>query len=88
MSYSLHREAAQDLLEAARFYSPEGGAKLADHFLAEFERVARLLEAFPGVGTPEDELRQAHPLPELSVFDHLPRGRPPRSDPGGSQPPP
>ena len=62
MSYSLHRGAELDLLEAARFYRKEGGAKLADRFLEEFERVANLLVAFPDIGTPTDNGRRLHPL--------------------------
>ena len=62
MTYSLHRGAELDLLEAARFYRREGGAKLANRFLTEFERVAKLLVEFPGLGTPADELRRIHPL--------------------------
>lgn len=62
MSYSLHRGAEADLLEAARFYRREGGAKLADRFLREFERVAELLVRFPELGTPVDDLRRHHPL--------------------------
>ncbi|MBW8828450.1 MAG: type II toxin-antitoxin system RelE/ParE family toxin [Burkholderiales bacterium] len=62
MTYSLHRGAELDLLEAARFYRREGGAKLANRFLNEFERVAELLVEFPGIGTPADDLRRVHPL--------------------------
>jgi plasmid stabilization system protein ParE len=62
MTYSLHRGAEFDLLEAARFYRHEGGAKLANRFLNEFERVAKLLVEFPGIGTPADDLRRVHPL--------------------------
>ena len=65
MTYSLHRGAELDLLEAARFYRREGGAKLANRFLTEFERVAKLLVEFPGLGTPADELRR---IPPLNVF--------------------
>lgn len=36
MTYSLHRGAELDLLEAAKFYRREGGAKLANRFLDEF----------------------------------------------------
>jgi hypothetical protein len=39
MTYSLHRGAELDILEAARFYRREGGAKLAGRFLDEFHRV-------------------------------------------------
>ena len=65
MSYSLHRGAELDLLEAARFYRKEGGAKLADRFLSEFERVADLLVKYPGIGTPADEVRRIHPLQDF-----------------------
>lgn len=62
MTYSLHRGAELDLLEAAQFYRREGGAKLASRFLDEFARVAELLVQYPGLGTPADEFRRAHPL--------------------------
>lgn len=62
MMYSLHKGAELDLLEAASFYRREGGARLADRFLNEFERVAQLLVEFPGIGTPADDLRRVHPL--------------------------
>jgi plasmid stabilization system protein ParE len=65
MTYSLHRGAELDLLEAARFYRQEGGAKLANRFLSEFERVAKLLAEFPGIGTPADDLRRVHPLQDF-----------------------
>lgn len=65
MSYSLHRGAELDLLEAARFYRREGGEKLANRFLDEFERVARLLVRFPAIGTPADEVRRVHPLQDF-----------------------
>lgn len=62
MSVSLHRGAEQDLLHAARFYRDEGGAKLAQRFLVEFERVVALLQEFPGIGSPTDGGRRVHPL--------------------------
>lgn len=62
MSYSLHRGAALDLQEAVAFYRREGGAKLANLLLDEFERVAELLVEFPAIGTPADDLRRVHPL--------------------------
>ena len=65
MTYSLHRGAELDLLEAARFYRQEGGAKLANRLLNEFERVANLLVGFPGIGTPADDLRRVHPLQDF-----------------------
>ena len=62
MSYSLHRGAELDLLEAARFYRQEGGPKLASRFLDEFTRAVELLVEFPGLGTPSDEVRRVHIL--------------------------
>jgi plasmid stabilization system protein ParE len=62
MTYSLHRGAELDLREAAGFYRREGGAKLADRFLREFERVTNLLVEYPGIGTPTGDGRRVHPL--------------------------
>ena len=62
MSYTLHRGAEADLLEAARFYRREGGPKLASRFLDEFERVARLIAQYRGMGTPAGDDRRIHPL--------------------------
>jgi plasmid stabilization system protein ParE len=62
VTYSLHRGAETDLLEAARFYRREGGARLASRFLDEFERVIQLLIEFPELGTPTDGVRRVHPL--------------------------
>jgi plasmid stabilization system protein ParE len=65
MTLSIHRLAAEDLAVAARFYRSEGGAGLARRFLVEFERVAKLLEQHPGLGTPTADGRQAHPLTDF-----------------------
>lgn len=62
MNYALHRGAEQDLLEAARFYRREGGPKLANRFLDEFERVAQLLAEHPGFGTPTQHDHRIFPL--------------------------
>lgn len=48
-----------------RFYKLEAGVGLARRFLAEFERVAKLLEEFPGLGTPTADGRQVHPLTDF-----------------------
>lgn len=74
MTYSLHRGAERDLLEAALFYRQEGGVKLANRFLDEFERVAKLLVRFPDIGTPADDLRRTHPLqdfPYSVIYRHV-----------------
>ena len=58
MSYSLHPEAESELAAAATFYKRQAGVALASAFIAEFVRVAGLLVANPGLGTPvEGELR-------------------------------
>ena len=62
MSRSINRFAADDLAEAARFYKDEAGTGVARAFLNEFERVAKLLEEFPGIGTPTADGRQSFPL--------------------------
>ena len=65
MTFTLHRGAELDPLEAARFYRQEGGPRLASRFLDEFERVMQLLIEFPGLGTPTDGLRRVHPLQDF-----------------------
>lgn len=62
MRYALHRGAADDIAEAARFYRPEGGRALAARFLDEFDRVAALAATNPGLGTPTEEDRRWLPL--------------------------
>ena len=62
MSRSIHRFAADDLGEAVRFYKMEAGTGVARRLLNEFERVAKLLEEFPGIGTPTADGRQSFPL--------------------------
>ena len=61
MTRSIHRFAADDLVEAARRYKVEAGAGLARRFLDEFERIAKLLEEFPDIGMPTGEGRQSFP---------------------------
>jgi plasmid stabilization system protein ParE len=62
---SIHRFASEDLAEAVRFYRTEAGVGLARRFLAEFERVAVLLQQHPGLGTPTSDGRQVHPLTDF-----------------------
>ena len=62
MSRSIHRFAADDLAEAVRFYKKQAGSGVARRLLNEFERVAKLLEEFPGIGTPTADGRQSFPL--------------------------
>lgn len=65
MTRSIHRLAADDLARAARFYRREGGTALARRFLDEFERIARLLEQFPGIGSSAADGRQSFPLTDF-----------------------
>ena len=58
MKQFIHRLAEEDLAEAVRFYKSEAGTGLARRFLAEFERVAKLLERHPGLGTPTADGRR------------------------------
>jgi plasmid stabilization system protein ParE len=58
----LHREAQSDLAVALRYYRVQAGVGVAARFLNEFERVARLLESNPGLGTPTAEGRRCYPL--------------------------
>lgn len=62
MSYSLHREAEQDVTEALRCYRREAGDGIAGRFLDEFERVVKLLEEFPDIGKPTGDDRRSFPL--------------------------
>jgi plasmid stabilization system protein ParE len=62
VSRSLHRLARAELATAFRFYRREAGARLAERFLDEFERIARLIERQPDLGTPTDDGRRSYPL--------------------------
>ena len=65
MSIELHPAAERDLEEAASFYAREGSTALAARFLAEFERVARLLDSNPGLGTPRTHGRRGFPTTDF-----------------------
>lgn len=62
MSYWLHPEAEQDLADAIDFYADKAGPLVAKRFLAEFERVAKLLVRHPAMGTPSSKGRRMFPL--------------------------
>ena len=71
MTCTLHPEATQDPAGALAFYQTNATARVAAVFLDEFERVARLLAANPGFGTPFDLPRRIYPLrtyPYLVVY--------------------
>ena len=65
MSIELHPAAERDLEEAAAFYAREGSPALAARFLAEFERVARMLHSNPGLGTPRTRGRRGFPTTDF-----------------------
>jgi hypothetical protein len=44
------------------FYTEHTGLAVAERFLEEFERVAKLLVEFPGLGTPTTKGRKSFPL--------------------------
>jgi plasmid stabilization system protein ParE len=52
MPYSLHPKAETELVDAFTYYREQAGSKLASLFLEEFVRIATLLTANPGFGTP------------------------------------
>ena len=62
MTYILHRFAERDLEKAFLFYRKTGSDRVALRFLAEFERVAELLDESPGIGTPTHGNRRTFPF--------------------------
>ena len=77
MKVELHSAAERDLAEAAAFYAREGSPALAARFLAEFERIATLLLANPGLGTPRARGRLSFPItafPYMVIYRERPTG--------------
>lgn len=62
MTYSLDPLAEKELEDAFNYYRKQGGINLAQAFLTEFERVATLLCANAGFGTPAGGERRRFPL--------------------------
>lgn len=62
MAYSLDPLAEKELEDAFVYYREQGGSNLANAFLIEFERVATLLSANTGFGTPAGGTRRSYPL--------------------------
>lgn len=62
MTYSLHGDADAELADAFAYYREHGGDAVASAFLDEFARVASLLDANPGFGTPAGGGRRIYPL--------------------------
>ena len=77
MSYSLHPEAEQELASASAFYKEQAGLALANAFLAEFERVAKMLVSNPDLGTPVANGLRIHPFrrfPYSVIYRSAPQG--------------
>jgi len=62
MTYSLHPGAEHDIANALDFYKEQAGLVVAEHFLEEFERAAKLLVEYPDLGTPTTRGRRTFPL--------------------------
>ncbi len=62
MSWSLSPEAEEELGEAAAYYKSQASVAVATAFIDEFERVARLLVEYPGLGTSTSRGRRLMPL--------------------------
>lgn len=77
MTRSIHRGAEADLAEALRFYKREAGRGVAVRFLDEFERVVRLLEEQPAIGSPTQDDRRSFSL------SHFPYSLTYRAEPTG-----
>ena len=74
MTYTLHPGAEHDVANALDFYSEQAGPVVAERFLEEFERVAKLLVEHPDLGMPTTRGRRALPLkvfPYLVVYRNL-----------------
>lgn len=52
MSYWIHPEAADDLESAALYLAEKASARIADEYLAEFERVVAIIEQNQALGAP------------------------------------
>ncbi|MBW8073647.1 MAG: type II toxin-antitoxin system RelE/ParE family toxin [Ferrovum sp.] len=77
MTYSLHPGAEHDIANALDFYSEQAGLVVAERFLEEFERIAKLLVEHPSLGTPMTRGRRTFPLkvfPYLIVYRNLENG--------------
>lgn len=62
MTYSLHPGAEHDIANVLDFYSEQAGLVVAERFLEEFERIAKLLVKHPNLGTPTTRGRRTFPL--------------------------
>ena len=51
MKISLSAQAELELVEGAAYYAREANAEIAEAFISEFDRSARLLGEYPKLGT-------------------------------------
>ena len=62
MTFVLAPEAAAELADATEFCRHQFVLAAAQNFLAAFEAKIRLIETFPGVGTPTSRCRRLYPI--------------------------
>ena len=62
VSYFLSQEAEEELAEAIAFYNEQASMSVANAFLSEFTRAARLVAENPGLGKPPSRGRRLFPL--------------------------
>jgi plasmid stabilization system protein ParE len=77
MAYSLHPGVERDIASSLDFYKEQAGLVVAERFLEEFERVAKLLVEYPDLGTPTTKGRRTFPLkvfPYSVVYRYLESG--------------
>jgi plasmid stabilization system protein ParE len=77
MTYLLQPGAEQDIANALDFYIEHAGLKVAERFLAEFERAAKLLIEHQGLGAPTTRGRRTFPMkvfPYSVVYRNLESG--------------
>ncbi|MBC7734466.1 MAG: type II toxin-antitoxin system RelE/ParE family toxin [Bacteriovorax sp.] len=67
MRTTLHPGAEKDIAETAGFYEREGTPLLAARFVAEFRKLALILNEHPGIGAPRSRGRRGF---SMSVFPY------------------
>ena len=67
MTYAVHPSAERDIAEASDFYEERAGIAVARRFLAEIDRVAKLVNRNPDAGVPLTKTRRMF---HLSVFPY------------------
>jgi toxin ParE1/3/4 len=67
MKVTIHPAAENDIVGAATFYEREGSPVVAARFIAEFNRLARLIAERPEIGAPRNRGRRGI---SMSVFPY------------------